>query len=229
MDGMRTIYNFNEGWSFAKPGEAPACVTLPHTWNALDGQDGGNDYFRGTCAYEKTFERPEMKTNEQVYLEFRGVSSRAEVYLNDTLLDAHDGGYSTFRVNLTSHLENENRLKVLVDNESNRRVYPQKADFTFYGGIYRNVSLIIVPETHFELDYHGSTGLKVETEIIWSDEERARTETVKSDDAVSETAKASVCLTAYIAGKAGKVRFRLSNGMEAESEVEGQRDRKSVV
>lgn len=232
---MRTIYNFNEGWSFAKPGEALSCVTLPHTWNAADGQDGGNDYFRGTCTYEKTFARPEMKTNEQVYLEFRGVSSRAEVYLNDTLLDAHDGGYSTFRVNLTSHLENENRLKVLVDNGANRRVYPQKADFTFYGGIYRDVSLIIVPEVHFDLDDHGSTGLKVETEIIRSDEERAGmettkcagavsgTETAKSDCAVSETAKASVRLTAYITGKAGKVRFRLSNGMEAESKVEGQR------
>lgn len=123
---MRTIYNFNEGWSFEKPGEKVVPVSLPHTWNAVDGQDGGNDYFRGTCSYEKTFQRPDVETDEQVYLEFRGVSSSAEVYLNDVLLAAHDGGYSTFRVNLTEHLKEENRLTVLVNNEANRRVYPQK-------------------------------------------------------------------------------------------------------
>lgn len=208
---MRTIYNFNEGWSFEKPGESQVCVTLPHTWNAVDGQDGGNDYFRGTCCYEKTFNRPDMKADEQAYLEFQGVSSSAEVYLNDVLLEAHDGGYSTFRVNLTGQLEEENRLKVLVDNASNRRVYPQKADFTFYGGIYRDVSLIIVPEAHFDLDYYGSTGVKVETEII------------QSCEMLLENVKAVVRLTAYITGEAEKVCFWLSNGMNMESKVDGHK------
>lgn len=205
---MRTIYNFNEGWRFEKPGEKAFPVTLPHTWNAVDGQDGGNDYFRGTCCYEKLFKRPDVKDGEQVFLEFRGVSSSAEVYLNNTLLAAHDGGYSTFRVNLTGHLEDENRLKVLVDNAVNRRVYPQKADFTFYGGIYRDVNLIIVPESHFDLDYYGNIGMKVETEIM------------RSAGEPWENAKALIRLTAYITGKAEKVRFLLSNGMSMETEIE---------
>ena len=64
MDHMRTVYNFNEGWNFVKPGEAAAPVLLPHTWNAVDGQDGGNDYFRGTCCYEKAFKKTDMKADE---------------------------------------------------------------------------------------------------------------------------------------------------------------------
>lgn len=219
---MRTIYNFNEGWSFTKPGETPVGVTLPHTWNAKDGQDGGNDYFRGTCNYEKTFKRPDMEANGQAYLEFQGVSSSAEVYLNDTLLGTHDGGYSTFRVNLTKYLKEENSLKVRVDNASNRCVYPQKADFTFYGGIYRDVRLILVPEAHFDLDYHGSAGLEVKTEIIRPGEVTAEKKSIQSGGKSSDNTKAVVRLIASVTGKAGKVYFRLSNGMSMESEVKGQ-------
>lgn len=207
---MRKIYHFNEGWEFQKPGEEAVPVILPHTWNAVDGQDGGNDYFRGTCCYTKTFGRPETAAGEQVYLEFGGVSSGAEVYLNDTLLASHGGGYSTFRVNLTGSLEEENRLKVLVDNAPNRQVYPQKADFTFYGGIYRDVNLIVVPEAHFDLEYYGGPGLKVETKLLRLGEE------------LREGTDARVCLTAYITGKADRVRFLLSDGREAEAAVEGQ-------
>lgn len=101
---MRTKYHFNDGWSFEKPGEEVIPVALPHTWNAADGQDGGNDYYRGTCCYNKIFTRPDMKEGEQVYLEFDGVSSGAKVYLNDVPLMEHEGGYSTFRVNLTEYL-----------------------------------------------------------------------------------------------------------------------------
>lgn len=216
---MRTIYNFNEGWRFEKPGEEVHTVTLPHTWNAVDGQDGGNDYFRGTCCYTKTFQRPDGEAGEQVYLEFRGVSSGAEVYLNDTLLAVHDGGYGTFRVNLTGSLEEENRLRVLVDNAANRRVYPQKADFTFYGGIYRDVNLIIVPQTHFDLDYYGGTALKVETQLL----------PLQSGEEPLEGADAMVRLTAYITGQADRVRFSLSNGMCVETAVEGQKARAQFV
>lgn len=204
---MRTIYNFNEGWSFEKPGETAVPVTLPHTWNAADGQDGGNDYFRGTCCYKKTFKKPDVKAGEQVYLEFQGVSASAKVYLNDTLLTVHDGGYSTFRTNITGCMREENRLKILVDNGVNRQVYPQKADFTFYGGIYRDVNMIIVPEAHFDLDYYGSTGVKVETEII---------QPVRG---VSGNENALIHLTAFVTGEAERVRFMLSNGMSAETGV----------
>ena len=155
---MRKTILFNNDWTFIKENMEEA-VTLPHTWNAKDGQDGGNDYYRGTCWYKKSFVRPE--TDGEVWLEFRGVAMTAEVFLNGQKLARHEGGYSTFRVNLTEGLQDENVLSVSVDNGANRTVYPQKADFTFYGGIYRDVYLVTVPCEHFSLDYYGGDGIKV--------------------------------------------------------------------
>ena len=147
---MRTMTLLNTGWTFVKTAAGPLeaaqasgeAVTLPHTWNAVDGQDGGNDYHRGTCWYVRTLERPSLEKDGEAWLEFAGAAMTAEVYLNGEKLACHEGGYSTFRVNLTEHLQKENTLAVSVDNSDNDRVYPQKADFTFYGGLYREVRLI---------------------------------------------------------------------------------------
>lgn len=158
--GMRKVTLFNDKWKFIQPGKETTEINLPHTWNAVDGQDGGDDYYRGTCVYTKTFSCA-FQEEEEVYLEFRGVSNSAEVLLNGHSLCKHDGGYSSFRVNLTGFLKEENCLQVKVDNSENDKVYPQKADFTFYGGIYRDVYLIIVPKSHFLLDYYGGNGIKV--------------------------------------------------------------------
>jgi len=143
------------------PGKETERVNIPHTWNNLDGQDGGNDYWRGTCVYEKVFASPEFLEDERVYLEFRGVNSSARVILNGSEVMTHDGGYSTFRADVTALLEKENELRVEVDNSVNDRVYPQKADFTFYGGIYRDVCLLTVNKYHFELDDFGGAGIFV--------------------------------------------------------------------
>lgn len=159
---MRKSMDFNTGWVFTKPGKLPALVTLPHTWNAKDGQDGGNDYYRGTCLYTKTFAAPAMAPGEEAWLEFEGAAMTAVVTLNGRELARHEGGYSTFCVCLNSALlPGANLLAVAVDNSKNRTVYPQKADFTFYGGIYRPVHLLVVPKAHFALDYHGAPGLRV--------------------------------------------------------------------
>lgn len=159
---MRKIIPFNNDWKFSKqPDTAWEAITLPHTWNALDGQDGGDDYYRGSCYYKKTFNCPKLETGKQVYLECAGVSNSAVVMLNGVEVGRHDGGFSTFRVNLTKNLQDENTLVIVADNSENDRVYPQKADFTFYGGIYRDVKLVVVPETHFQLDYYGGNGVKV--------------------------------------------------------------------
>ena len=159
---MRKIISIQEDWRFRLPGKEAETVSIPHTWNNLDGQDGGDDYLRTAAMYEKTFPMPAFdKTRELVYLEFAGVNSQAEVTFNGQRLCRHEGGYSTFRVELTPYLQEENHLQVQVENEKNDRVYPQKADFTFYGGIYRDVKLLIVSKHHFDLDYFGGPGVEI--------------------------------------------------------------------
>lgn len=157
---MRKIISLNEGWVFAGNGQR-ARVDLPHTWNAVDGQDGGNDYFRGVCEYRRILEKPEMEAGTRVFLEVCGAAMSARVGLNGEILASHQGGYSAFRVELTPYLRDNNELTISVDNSDNDTVYPQKADFTFYGGLYRDVNLILVPEAHFDLAYCGAPGIKV--------------------------------------------------------------------
>jgi len=159
---MRRIKEWNQDWKFSRSAETEGeKVAIPHTWNALDGQDGGDDYYRGQGYYTKEFPCPQMEEGEQVYLECAGVANSASVSLNGKELCRHDGGFSTFRVNLTPELKETNRLTVIADNSVNDRVYPQKADFTFYGGVYRDVRLAVVPRVHFSMDYFGGNGLKI--------------------------------------------------------------------
>ena len=167
---MRKITTLTEGWRFLKAaipvdtamayaaqGEA---VTLPHTWNAVDGQDGGNDYHRGSCWYVRELTAEET-AGERLFLEFGGAAMSCDVFLNGEQLCRHEGGYSAFRVELSGKLAEKNVLAVCVSNEDNTTVYPQKADFTFYGGLYRAVKLIAVPAEHFELLKDGTPGIKV--------------------------------------------------------------------
>ncbi|MBQ5820806.1 MAG: glycoside hydrolase family 2 protein, partial [Clostridia bacterium] len=166
---MRTIVNFNAKWAFSKQADAlPTAidpkwnfVNLPHSWNAIDGQDGGNDYYRGPAYYAKTVDKMDLPQTDRYYLELQGANSSADVYVNGKHLAHHDGGYSTWRVDVTDALERENLFVIKVDNSANETVYPQVADFTFYGGLYRNVNLICVSESHFDLDYYGGPGIKV--------------------------------------------------------------------
>ena len=149
---MRQIMNFNTKWAFSKEAnEVPKVmperwywVNLPHTWNNIDGQDGDNDYFRGTAYYAKELDKNDLPKAEQYYLEICGANSSATVYVNGKEIANHDGGYSTWRVNLTDVLTEKTLLVIAVDNGINERVYPQTADFTFYGGLYRDVNIIAV-------------------------------------------------------------------------------------
>jgi len=184
---MRRAAKLMTGWRFTGPDGQTVPVDLPHTWNNIDGQDGGNDYWRGTCFYEKSFPMPEHGRDELVYLQFHGVNASCTVELNGKQVMTHDGGYSTFRCDVTALLREENRLKVSVDNSVNDRVYPQKADFTFYGGIYRDVELLTVSRDHFDLDYWGGQGLKL-TPAVEGDSGKVRVEAfVKGEGAVQVT------------------------------------------
>ncbi len=165
---MRNIININKDWAFVKNSGFPCAdlglaekVNIPHTWNAIDGADGGNDYFRGACLYVKTLNKQDIPSADLYYIEFRGANSSADVYANGEKLAHHDGGYSTFRVDITSQIKDQTEIAVVVDNSANETVYPQMADFTFYGGIYRDVNLVCVNNSHFDLDYYGGNGLMI--------------------------------------------------------------------
>ncbi|MEE1138616.1 MAG: glycoside hydrolase family 2 TIM barrel-domain containing protein, partial [Acutalibacteraceae bacterium] len=144
---------------------------LPHPWNAIDGQDGENDYYRGKCLYVKELFKHEMPEGEKYFIEFEGANSSAEVYVNGSFITSHQGGYSTFRAEITPVLKDRNIIAVAVDNSNDPCVYPQNADFTFYGGLYRNVNLIATAESHFDLEYHGGPGIAVTPAINGKDAE----------------------------------------------------------
>lgn len=195
---MRTKAPLNDGWYFLKQNCSAAQalahgepVTLPHTWNAQDGTDGGNDYHRGICGYARRFTPPALGPDEELWLEFEGAAMSARVFVNGSEITSHDGGYSTFRARLDGLTAGDNVIFVQVDNSANDRVYPQKADFTFYGGIYRPVWLLTVPRAHFALDHFGGSGLKV-TPVL-----------------NPEKTAAEVTVEAWVTGKAEAVRFDL--------------------
>ncbi len=163
---MRNTININALWAFRKTSDIPSefdrsweLISLPHSWNAVDGMDGGNDYWRGKATYAKVLTPEELPEGRDNYLEVNGANSSADVFFNGEHLAHHDGGYSTFRVLLPKDTKAENLLVIQVDNSPNRTVYPQMADFTFYGGIYRDVNIISVPSVHFDLDCYGAPGV----------------------------------------------------------------------
>lgn len=168
---MRTIIDLDQGWKFIRedaglPAEFPEHwqdVDLPHTWNAVDGMDGGGNYYRGRCWYARTFEMPRQPLpGGRVYVEILAAGQQAAVYVNGRQAVYHEGGYSAFRADVTElcREDGKNLLAVACDNSNKDSVYPQSADFTFYGGLYRGVNLISVPHTHFDLDHFGGPGLK---------------------------------------------------------------------
>ena len=190
-DTMRKIISLNQDWLFVHrdtgmPGQIPedgVCVTLPHTWNAVDGHDGhdidapGKDwsrgdlsgpptphYDRGSYWYYKTFKTPcQPLPGGRVYVEILAAGQQATVYVNGQKAVYHEGGYSAFRADVTALCASgkENLLAIKVSNEYLTNVYPQHADFTFYGGLYRGVNLISVPDAHFDLDDFGGPGIMV--------------------------------------------------------------------
>ena len=205
--------NWNQKWQFTKDSVAVSEgssvlakgsweeLDLPHTWNGEDGQDGGNDYYRGTCYYVKSLKASEFPEGDEIYIEFEGANSSADLYVNGQAAAHHDGGYSTWRANITGLLKEDNEIVVAVDNAPNDHVYPQMADFTFYGGLYRNVNLIGVKKARFDLDYYGGPGIAVTPKV--------------------EGADAKVRVDAYLTGISGteKVTFSIWDGDQVIAET----------
>jgi len=168
---MRNIVSLNRKWAFVMgqqdvPAAMPApayFVNVPHSWNAIDGQDGAGDYYRGLCWYVKTLNYEDLPEGEKLFIEIQGANSSADLYVGGKHVAHHDGGYSTWRADVTDVISRtgDTLICIGVDNSANDHVYPQMADFTFYGGLYRDVNLIGVPESHFDLEHFGGPGIAV--------------------------------------------------------------------
>ena len=169
---MRNVLNLNDNWKFIQkdaglPQTLPANwqdVNLPHCWNAVDGHDGNGSYDRGKYWYAKSFSTPKQPLGGgKLFVEVLAAGQQATVYMNGKEVAYHEGGYSIFRADITEQCkeEGENLLVIACSNELKDSVYPQSADFTFYGGLYRGVNLISVPDAHFDLEYYGGPGIQV--------------------------------------------------------------------
>ena len=162
---MRNIISLNQNWtlSFPKGDHVTEQVSLPHTWNAVDGNDGNGTFLRTTGVYTRTFTQPKQpREGGRTYVEVLAAALFATVKVNGQVATTHEGGFSIFRADVTDLChEGENELTIEVSNEDTPSMYPASADFTFYGGLYRGVNLISVPNAHFDLDYYGGPGIKV--------------------------------------------------------------------
>ena len=165
---MKQTICFNDNWLFSKDKENWEHITLPHTWNAVDGCDGKGAYYRGVCFYKKIFETPPHLPEEHVCLDILALSLCGKVYLNQQELASHEDGYSSFVVDITKALspDSSNELMILADNTEHSNIYPQMADFTFYGGLYRGVNLLILPKVHFDVFFHGTSGFSISAEVV---------------------------------------------------------------
>ena len=155
---MRNVTLLTEAL-FAKHGQSFETVALPHTWNALDGQDGGADYWRGIGTYEISL--PDPTQGKKQYIEIQGANHVATVYCNGRELGTHKGGFSTFRFDLTPAMKETGNILTVTVSNAPADIYPQNADFTFYGGLYRDVNFIEVEPAHFDLLKVGTSGVFV--------------------------------------------------------------------
>ncbi|WP_169670675.1 glycoside hydrolase family 2 TIM barrel-domain containing protein [Flavivirga algicola] len=157
----------NSGWQFILGEKASTdweTVNIPHTWNKDDAFDDVKGYHRGVGWYRKQvfFSK---KTEDLIhYLHFKGVNQETDVYVNGNHVGNHKGGYTAFNFNISKWIKYDtyNLIEVKVDNSHNPNVPPLDADFTFYGGIYRDVQLISKPQQHISLSDHASDGFYVD-------------------------------------------------------------------
>ena len=161
LPAQREVKSINDSWEFRMPAEEQwTRVNLPHTYN-LDAYHN-RDYYRGEGLYRRTLVVPEVEHGRRYYLKFDAASKAAEVRLNGQPVGNHAGGYTAFTLDITDHIQRENQLEVTVDN-GRKDITPISADFTFWGGIYRDVWLVSVPDCHFNMGNMGSGGVFVTT------------------------------------------------------------------
>jgi beta-galactosidase len=189
---QRQVQSLNSAWRFSSEVQPEKIVNIPHTWNAEDAFRDGKEYFRGKGTYEKSIFAPQKWQNKQVFLKFEGSNQVTEVFVNGTSAGKHIGGYTGFVIDISEKLtfNAENELKIVVDNSHNTNIPPLDADFNFYGGIYRDLELIITNKLHFELANAAAGNILVRTPEVSEKKALVKIETAVVND--SETFKTAV-------------------------------------
>ncbi len=171
--------SINAGWTFRKEGDAVMeTVSLPHTWNAEDAVDDVPGYYRGTGWYERTVRINDPLTGKKVFVRFEGANQVVDLYVNGTHAGNHKGGYTAFVFDISDYIRaGDNNFKIKVDNSHDEGIPPQGADFTFFGGIYRDVSLVFVPDNHISIEHYASSGVYITTPEVSSEQASVHIET----------------------------------------------------
>lgn len=179
VTAQRYVRTINDGWSFRKEGSSVSQkVSLPHTWNAVDCTDDEPGYWRGTGWYEKTLTVNDDLTGKMVFVRFEGANQETDLWVNGVYAGNHKGGYTAFTFDISALIHNgANSFRVKVDNSHNEGIPPMSADFTFFGGIYRDVSLLFVPENHISVEHYASDGVYITTPEVGSGSASVKIET----------------------------------------------------
>lgn len=169
---VRMVIDIRQNWKFKRADIANAegssfndaewqSIQLPHTWNNIDGQDGGNDYYRGVGWYRKSLNISSTFNGKRIYLKFNAANCRANVYVNGTLAGTHIGSYASFVFDVTRLIlfGGENIVAVKVDNSISIKVPPLSADFTFFGGITRTAEILVLDQVNISPLLSGSPGI----------------------------------------------------------------------
>ncbi len=176
---VRNVINISQDWKYTKTDTIFAkdikfddkkweTINLPHTWNNLDGQDGGNNYFRGACWYRKLVNIPFEFSKKKIYLKFNSANCKTDVYVNGNLVGTHIGSYAAFIFDISKFIEfgKNNTIAVKVDNSKTILVPPLSADFTFFGGITRKVELLVLNPVSISPVIFGSPGVFITQSIV---------------------------------------------------------------
>ena len=176
----------NKNWNFSLDRDQEITeVSIPHTWNAKDAFTEGSQYYRGKGTYSRQLKIPKKWQQKSIFLKFEGSNQLTRVFVNEQLLGEHIGGYTGFIFDITSaiHAGEENILRVEVDNTHNNDIPPLDADFNFYGGIYRDVSLIVTGPVHFNLASESLGNLLIKTPEVNLEEAEISIESTLVNDA----------------------------------------------
>ena len=173
---QRVVYTINDGWKFTKgsPFEAQLAgcddsswetVNIPHTWNNKDADDETPGFYRGPAWYRKQLFVDKSQEGRQAVIYFEGANQEVRFYLNGQFVGEHKGGYTRFCFDITSHLRygQENLFAIYVNNVYNPNIPPLSADFTFFGGIYRDVYLQFMNPVHIATNDYASSGVYIRT------------------------------------------------------------------